>query len=172
VQVDLLHHLPGQTAGAEHQDVPEVVAPPAQRVEELLEEHPRERDSQKAQAGEQRERAPGVAGVADEVGGRDQQQTRDQRGLEDPEDLVQRGPLPLGPVEPHGAHRQGPDDQRQGGDDERLVCPWQLRVGPGARRPEAQGIGARESRPHQEHVEKDPQRREELIVPLEHRGLP
>ena len=73
VQIDLLHHLPRQAAGAEHENVTEVVAAPAQRVEELLEEHPREGDSQEAQAGEQRERAAGVAGVADEVGGRDQQ---------------------------------------------------------------------------------------------------
>ena len=172
MQVDLLHHLPGQTAGPEHENVTEVVAAPAQRVEDLLEEHPRERDSQEAEAGEERERAPGVAGVADEVGGRDQQETRDQRGLEDPEDLVQRSPVPLGPVEAHGAHREGPDDQRQGGDDERLFRQRQIRVGPGARGPEAQGIGARESSAHQEHVEKDPQSREELVVPLEHRWLP
>jgi len=35
VQVDLLHHLQGQAARAEHENVTEVVAAPAQRVEEL-----------------------------------------------------------------------------------------------------------------------------------------
>ena len=79
--------------------------------------------------------------------------------------------MALRPVQAHRPQREGPDDQRQRGDDERLLGKRQLRIGPGPWRAEPEGVGAPERGADEEHVEEHAERGEQLMVPLEHPGL-
>src|SRR5205823_12146709 len=114
----------------------------------------------------------GVSRLADEVRDGHQQQAGHQGGLEDAEHLVERRPVSLRPVQAHRAQRERPDDQSERRDDERLLGKRQLRIRPGPRRTEAEGVGAPERDADEEHVEQHAERGEELVVPLEQRGWP
>ena len=170
VRLDLLQRLAREPAGAEHQNVAQVVPAAAQRLQDFLEEEAHRADAHERQRGEDEQRAARVAVLAGEVGDRDQEQAGEDGGLEDPEHLVERRFVPLRTIETHAAQHQRPEHQREGAHRERLARRGQLRVRKRSWRPESDGVGAGERGGDHRHVQEDPEGGENLMVPLEHRA--
>src|SRR4051812_21475954 len=169
--LDLREHLLGEPAGPEHQHVAQVVAALAQRPQRLLEQRTRAPDAGEGEDGEEDESAARITVLAEEVGDGDEEDPAERSGLEDAEDLVKGGALALGAVETDAPEAQWPEEAREQAYRERLPGRRDFRIREDVREAEAQRMGDRERPRHHQHVQEDPERGEDLMMPLEH-GAP